>query len=124
MISDIHVVNRGQNADQVLQRLRQNNVGGHQNLTRAVEQVLNQFGFNVGYANHPHFVSVFPDYVQQVELPRGWKVPKSLTKFLGENGEPTVEHIARYTMEIKELANEEYLKMRFFLSSLTKNAFT
>ena len=39
--NDIHFVNRGQNADQVLQRLRQNNVGGHQNLTRAVKQFLN-----------------------------------------------------------------------------------
>ena len=51
-------------------------------------------------------------------------MPKLLTKFSGENGESTVEHIARYTMEIGELANEEYLKMRFFPSSLTKNAFT
>ena len=55
--NDIHFVNRGQNASQVLQRLRQNNTGGHQNLTRVlVEQVLNQFGFNVGYANQPYFV--------------------------------------------------------------------
>ena len=51
-------------------------------------------------------------------------MPKSLTKFLGENGESIVEHIAQYNMEICELANIEYLKMRFFPSSLTKNAFT
>ena len=100
IIDDIQIVNRGQNADQVLQRLRQNNAGGHHNLTRAVEQVLNHFGFNVGYANQPHFVSAFPDYVQQVEIPQGRKPPKSLTKFSGESGESTVEHIARYTMEI------------------------
>ena len=108
----------------MLQRFRQNNVRGHQNLTRAVKQVLNRFGFNVGYANQPYFFSTFPNYVQQVELPRGWKAPKSLTKFLRENGESTVGHITRYTMEIGELANVEYLKMRFFPSSLIKNAFT
>ena len=51
-------------------------------------------------------------------------MPKSLTKISGENEQSTVKHIARYTMEIEELANIEYLKMRFFLSSLTKNAFT
>ena len=51
-------------------------------------------------------------------------MPKLLTKFSGENGESIVKHIARYTMEIGELANVEYLKMRFFPSSLTKNAFT
>ena len=53
----------------MLQRLRQNNARGHQNLTRVVKQVLNQFGFNVGYANQPYFVSAVPDYIQQVEVP-------------------------------------------------------
>ena len=123
ILDDIHLVNRGQNADQVLQRLSKNNAEGHQNLTRAVEQVLKRFGFNVGYANQPYFVSAFPNYVQRAELPRGWKAPKSLTKFLGENEEFIVKHIARYTMEIGELANVEYLKMRFFPPSLMKNAF-
>ena len=119
------MVNRGQNADEELQRLRQNSARGHQNLTRAIKQVLNRFGFNVGYANQPYFISAFPDNVQQVELPRGWKEPKSLTKFSGaKKAESTVEQIARYTIEIEELANVEYLKMRFFPSSLTKNSFT
>ena len=53
---------------------------------------------------------------------RGWKTPKSLTKFSRESEESTVEHIARYTLEIGEIATNEYLKMRFFPSSLTKNA--
>ena len=57
-------------------------------------------------------------------MPRGWKIPKSLTKFSGENGESTVEHIVRYTIEIGEVAFSEHLKIRFFPSSLTKNAFT
>ena len=60
---DIHVVNRGQSVDEVLQRLRQNNIGAYQNLTRVVKQVLNRFGFNVGYANQPYFISAFLDYV-------------------------------------------------------------
>ena len=57
-------------------------------------------------------------------MPRGLKVPKSLAKFSGENGESIVEHIARYTVEIGEVASNEHLKMRFFPSSLTRNAFT
>ena len=59
-----------------------------------------------------------------MKLPQGWKAPKSLPNFSGEHGESIVKHIARYTMEIGELANVEYSKMRFFPSSLTKNAFT
>ena len=63
--------------------------------------------------------------MQQVKLPRGWKAPKSLNKFSRDNGESTIQHIARYTTEIGEIASVEYLKMRFFFPSpLTKNAFT
>ena len=51
------------------------------------------------------------------------KIPK-LTKFSGEDGESTVEHIARYLIELGEIATNEYLKMRYFPSSLTKNAFS
>ena len=69
-------------------------------------------------------MSAFPDYIQQVKLPKGWKVSKSLTKFFGENGELTVKHIACYIIEIGGVATNEYLKMRFLPSSLTKNDFT
>ena len=88
-----------------------------------VEQILNRFGFNVGHANQPYFVFAFPEWIQQVEMPRGIKPPK-FTKFFGENSESTVEHVARYTLELGELGSNEYLKMRFFPSSLTKNAFS
>ncbi|RYQ80608.1 hypothetical protein Ahy_Scaffold1g106909 [Arachis hypogaea] len=79
---DVHMPRHGQNTNDMLERLRQNNLGG--NLARNVEQVLNCLGFNVGCLNRPYFVSAFPEYVQQAELPRGWKIPKSLTKFSGE----------------------------------------
>lgn len=57
-------------------------------------------------------------------MPKGWKVPKSLTKFSGEDGESIIKHIAWYTIEIKEVASNEHSKVRFLPSSLTKNAFT
>jgi len=57
------------------------------------------------------------------ELPRNWKVPK-FTKFAGETNESTVEHIARYLMKASDKANNENLKMKYFPSSLIKNAFT
>ena len=70
-------------------------------------QVLNKFGFNVGFVDQQFFASAFLDYIQQAEMPRVWKIPKSLTKFSGENGETTVEHIARYTIEIGDAASNE-----------------
>ena len=56
-------------------------------------------------------------------MPRGWKVLK-FTKFAGDTNESTVEHIARYLTEAGDIANNENLRMRYFPSSLTKNAFT
>ncbi|XP_057747800.1 uncharacterized protein LOC130966995 [Arachis stenosperma] len=58
------------------------------------------------------------------EVPRGLKNPKTTTKFAAEVGESTTEHVTRYLVEIGNLANDENLKMKFFPSSLTKNAFT
>lgn len=103
-----------------------NNIIGHraeQNVSQVVEQILNRFGFNVGYANQPYFVSSFPDWVQQAKIPKGVKILK-LSKFAGEGTESTVEHIAYYTIEMGELDTIEILKMRFFPSLLTKNVFS
>nr|KYP60859.1 hypothetical protein KK1_023273 [Cajanus cajan] len=92
-------------------------------LDQMVERILNRHGFDVGQNERPYFVSAFPDYITQVELPRGIKVPK-FSKFAGELTESTVEHIARYGVECGDLTNNEYLKMKYFPSSLTKHAFT
>ncbi|XP_058741183.1 uncharacterized protein LOC131613539 [Vicia villosa] len=54
---------------------------------------------------------------------RGRKVPK-FTKFSGDTSESTTEHIARYMTKAGDLANNEDLRMKYFPSSLTKNAFT
>jgi len=70
-----------------------------------------------------NFVSALSEYVLETDLPRNTKIPK-FTKFAGENNESSVEHIARYLMKAGDLANNENLKMKYFPSSLTKNAFT
>ncbi|XP_058724676.1 uncharacterized protein LOC131596119, partial [Vicia villosa] len=116
------VVQRHQDADQVLRNIQQDVNVGHNNISNVVEQILVQNGINVAL-HRPNFVSPLSEYVRQTELPRGWKIPK-FTKFAGETGESTVEHIARFQTEAGELANNENLKMKYFPSSLTKNAFT
>ncbi|XP_015944827.1 uncharacterized protein LOC107469960 [Arachis duranensis] len=114
------VVLRGENDDDVLNGLR----GDRYQVTRIIEEVLNRVGLNVGFMNQPHFVSTFPQVVQMAEVPRGVKNLKITTKFAEEVGESTIEHVARYLVEIGNLANDENLKMKFFPSSLTKNVFT
>ncbi|XP_058751796.1 uncharacterized protein LOC131624893 [Vicia villosa] len=115
------VVNRNQNADEVIHRVRQNNQM-ETNLTAMIERIMTQNGLNTGL-RRPNYTSPLSDYVLQTELPRGRKVPK-FTKFLGDATESTTKHIARYMTEAGNLANNKDLGMKYFPSSLTKNAFT
>eukprot|EP00256_Glycine_max_P066604 XP_025981199.1 uncharacterized protein LOC100802634 [Glycine max] len=118
----IVLVNRNQNADEVIGNIQQNRFDRQNNLAQMVETILVQNGLNLGL-HRPNFVSPLSEYVLQTELPRGVKIPK-FTKFAGETNESTVEHIARYLVEAGDLANNENLRMKFFPNSLTKNAFT
>jgi len=72
--------------------------------------------------HRPKFVSALSEYVM-TKLPRNWKVHK-FTKFARETNEFTVENIARYLTKAGDIANNENLKMKYFPSSLTTNAFT
>ncbi|XP_050891299.1 uncharacterized protein LOC127096796 [Lathyrus oleraceus] len=115
------MVNRNQDADEVIHRVRQENMMEN-NLTIMIERIMAQNGLNTGL-RRPNYTSPLSGYVLQTELPRGCKIPK-LTKFSGDISESTIEHIARYMIEAGDLANSENLRMKYFPNSLTKNAFT
>ncbi|KAK2428173.1 hypothetical protein QL285_026709 [Trifolium repens] len=93
----IVLVNRNQNADDVVRNVQNNNFAGQNNIANLVETILAQNGLNIGM-HMPHFVYALSEYVLQTELPRGWKIPK-FTKFAGDTSESRVEHIARYLTE-------------------------
>ena len=60
----------------------------------------------------------------QTELPRNWKIPKFI-KFSGDTSESTVERIARYLTKVRDIENNENLRLKkFFPNFLTKDAFT
>ncbi|XP_058784137.1 uncharacterized protein LOC131658906 [Vicia villosa] len=115
------IVDRNQNVDEVIHRVRQNNQM-KTNLITMIERIMAKNGLNTEL-RRPNYTSPLSDYVLQAELPRGRKVPK-FTKFSGDTSESTTEHIARYMTEAGDLANNEYLRMKYFPNSLTKNAFT
>jgi hypothetical protein len=52
------------------------------------------------------------------------KVPVDLTKFSGQDDTSTVEHIARYLMQLGEASANEAFRTRYFPLSLTGPAFT
>ena len=95
---------------------------GNDNLAAIVERIMARNGVNIGM-RRPNYTSPLSEYIQQTELPRGWKVPK-FTKFSGDTSESTIEHVARYLTEAGDIANNENLRIKYFPSSLTKNAFT
>lgn len=116
------MVQRNQNVDQVIRYVQQNNFARQNNITNMVEQIFSQNGLNMGL-HRPHFISPLLEYVRLLELPKGWKVLK-FTKFVEDTNELTVEHVARYQIDADDIVNNENLKMKNFLNSLTKNSFT
>ncbi|XP_050897581.1 uncharacterized protein LOC127104442 [Lathyrus oleraceus] len=77
---------------------------------------------NVG-PHRPNYTSPLSEYILQSAFPPRWKVPK-FTKFSRDTNESIVEHMARYLIEEGEIANNENLRIKYFPSYLTKNAFT
>jgi hypothetical protein len=58
-----------------------------------------------------------------VILPPRVKPPTEFTKFSGQDDTSTVEHIARYLMQLEGASSEEAFRVRYFPMSLTGPAF-
>ncbi|XP_050875138.1 uncharacterized protein LOC127078750 [Lathyrus oleraceus] len=116
------LVNRHQDADQIVDQYRQEDLAVENNLTTIVERIMARNGMSATL-QRPLYASPLAEFILQTESPRGTSVPK-YTKFGGEYGESTIEHIARYLTEFGDLAHNECLRVKNFPSSLTKVAFT
>jgi hypothetical protein len=83
----------------------------------------NQFGLkpkNQGQVYTPPF----PEWYNRVALPHRVKPPADFTKFSGQDDTSTLEHIARYLMQLGEASADEAFRIRYFPLSLTGPAFT
>ncbi|XP_050875892.1 uncharacterized protein LOC127079548 [Lathyrus oleraceus] len=118
----IVLVNRNHDPDHVVRQVRQEAMDWEKNLEAIVKRIIVQNKINLGL-QRPTYSSPLPDFVSQIELPRGWKVLK-FTKFAGDTEESTVEHVARHQTETGDIANNEDLKLKYFPSYLTKHVFT
>ncbi|XP_050908612.1 uncharacterized protein LOC127122291 [Lathyrus oleraceus] len=118
----IALVNRNQNADNIVQQMRHNDMAADNNMAAMVERIMARNRVNFGL-RRPNYMSPLSEYILQSDLPPRWKVPK-FTKFSRDTTESTVEHVARYLIEAGEISNNENLRIKYFPSSLTMNAFT
>jgi len=66
------LVQRNQDAEQVVRQVQQNNIEGRNNIANIVETLLVQNGFNMGF-HRPNFISAFSYYVLAKEYPRDGK---------------------------------------------------
>jgi hypothetical protein len=82
----------------------------------------NQFGLKPKMQG-PTYTPPFPEWYYNVILPPRVKPPTEFTKFSGQDDTSTVEHIARYLMQLREASSEEAFRVRYFPMSLTGTAF-
>jgi hypothetical protein len=83
----------------------------------------NQFGLKPKNQGHV-YTPPFPEWYHRVALPNRMKVPSEFTRFSGQDDTSTVEHIARYLMQLGEASADEAFRIRYFPLSLTGPAFT
>jgi hypothetical protein len=65
----------------------------------------------------------YPYYYDQLPYPRGYRVPK-FSKFSGEDGKTTLEHVGQFILQCGEASANHTLKLRMFPLSLSSTAFT
>ena len=65
----------------------------------------------------------YPDYFDQVQYPRGFRVP-NFVKFSGEDNRTTLEHVGQFLLQCGEASHSDPLKLRMFPLSLSGTAFT
>jgi hypothetical protein len=82
----------------------------------------NQFGLKPKNQGHV-YTPPFPEWYIRVALLHRVKAPTDFTKFSRQDDTNTVEHIARYLMQLGEASADEAFRIRYFLLSLTGPAF-
>jgi hypothetical protein len=63
------------------------------------------------------------NYYDQLTYPRGYKVPE-FSKFSGEDGKTTLEHVGQFILQCGEASANNTLKLRMFPLSLSSTIFT
>jgi hypothetical protein len=89
---------------------------------KMADMMQNQFGLKPKMQG-PAYTPPFPEWYYKVILPPRVKPPTEFTKFSGQDDTSTVEHIARYLMQLGEASSEEAFRVRYFPRSLAGPAF-
>ena len=94
----------------------------------AVREVVQElYGPSLRQINRPEFHKPYPDAIDHDNpYPRGYMIPE-FSLFSSEEGQSTLEHVAKFTIQYGELANYENFcnfKLRLFPNLLIGSTFT
>jgi hypothetical protein len=93
------------------------------NLMNQLATILREsFGIEPKGRGHVYQKS-YPDYYNQLSYPRGYRVPE-FSKFSGEDGKTTLEHVGQFILQCGEASANDALKLTMFPLSLSSIAFT
>ena len=85
------------------------------------------YGLSLRKISRPEFYKPYPEMIDSENpYPRGYRI-LDFSLLFGEDGQSTIEHVARFTMQCGELANYENFynfKIRLFPNSFTRAIFT
>ena len=81
-----------------------------------------QFGLKPMYTGNL-YRQPYPEWFERVPLPNRFKVP-DFSKFSGQDGVSTYEHISRFLAQCGEASTVDALRVRLFRLSLSGSAFT
>jgi hypothetical protein len=82
-------------------------------MQRMTDVLQNQFGLKPKNQGHVYTLP-FPEWYNRVALPHRVKAPADFTKFSGQDDTSTVEHIARYLMQLGKASADEAFRIRYF----------
>jgi hypothetical protein len=93
------------------------------NLTNQLATILRE-SFSIEPKGRGHiYQKPYPDYYNQLPYARGYRVP-GFTKFSGEDGKTTLEHVGQFILQCGEASANDTLKLRMFPLSLSGTDFT
>jgi hypothetical protein len=93
------------------------------NLTNQLATILHEFFGIEPKGRGQVYQKPYLDYYDQLPYPRGYRVPE-FSKFSGDNGKTTLEHIDQFILQCGEASANDAIKLRMFPLSLFGTAFT
>lgn len=95
----------------------------HMNRAQIMEVIQDIYGPGLKRIEKPMFRKPYPYWVDNVPLPRGYRIPE-LSLFNGDVNQSTIEHAGRFCLQIGEVGLDDVFKLKLFPHSLTRTTFT